>query len=98
MTRETSLIKAELYDAIRELATVFDEKARMELERADWFRTQADVMESGQHFGQSVVDQANRYHQRMVMLDMRQQEMWIKVQRLTMEAAKRAQDEHDPHH
>lgn len=92
MTRETSLIKAELYDAIRELATVFDEKARMELERADWFRTQGDKLENSVSFGEEIVVAANGWRQRMVFLDMRQQEMWIKVQRLTMEAAQRAQD------
>lgn len=92
MTRETSLIHAELYDAIRELASVFDDKVQMELERADWFRSQADAMEGGEKFGPQLVQAAGVFHQRMVMLDMRQQEMWLKVQRLTMEAAQRAQE------
>ena len=93
MTRETSLIHAELYDAIREMASVFDDKAKMELDRADWFRTQADVMESGQALGPSIVENAGRWQKQMILLDMRQQEMWLKVQRLTMEAAERAQEE-----
>lgn len=84
--RDESLVRAELVESMRLMGDIFEEKAAMELERVDWWRAQAEKMASNAPFGPETLQSAGNFEQRYQILAMRQQETWMRIQRLTLEA------------
>lgn len=89
MTRDISLIKAELVDAMQDYAHIFKEKSGMELERFDSVLKMAADCDAGgipfQDVGQSQ-DFAKRYQ----LLEMRHDELKIRIARLLIERGRHA--------
>ncbi len=84
MTRDLSLIKAELVDAMQDYAAIFKEKADMELER---YATLSDmaVRSSEEGAGVFTVEQSQDFQRRYMLLEMRHDELKMRVVRLMIE-------------
>lgn len=85
MTRETSLVRAELVDAMRDYAEVFRQKAALELERAANVEKMADRIASGGHAEQPDIQLSQEWDRQQQLAHMRFQELQMRVNRLILE-------------
>lgn len=85
--RDPGLVRAELLDALDSYSEIFRDKAAMELERFEAVRGIINRVQSGLEFEQADIEMktANEWIQRYRLLDMRFQEMQMRVNRLILE-------------
>src|SRR5260370_26989023 len=84
-SREPDLVRAELVDALRDYAQIFHEKARMETVRADNIETMARNIEAGGAAEQPDVLTSQEFARAYHLLEMRFEEVRMRVNRLLLE-------------
>ena len=84
MTRDLELVKAELVDAMQDYAHIFKEKAGLEMERFEVVLKMAGECANGSMPFQDEV-QAADFLKRYQLLEMRHEELKMRVQRLIIE-------------
>lgn len=85
MTREVSLVRAELVDSLRDYAEIFREKAAMELRRAEAVDVVAAKVAAGGSAEQPDLQQSEAFEREQKFMHMRFQELQMRVNRLILE-------------
>ena len=85
--RDPGLIRAELLDALEDYSRIFIEKSELEMERCWAVKGIIARVQSGLEFEQADIEMktANEWIQRYRLLNMRFQEMQMRVNRLILE-------------